>query len=322
MNNYERLRETKIVYEYINDLLTNGNLSLSEIDYNAIETTMDILQRIYSNTHILMKNDKQEDLELLKTDLKCPHCIENVIISDLIDYAYLCENCDENFYLCEGDLDYEWYFNDKYKDELSENILLDLAYNKNDRVVTITTNENKKVQYKCKNVSDLSRAIEFYAKSYLTYDDNKKYYINMWINEQDRDDGYMSTDDNSFDSLEKAINYARNEFDANHYSSLEIVDSNRKAYFCKDSESEDFFLNGLKICFVSNDILNKYIDCWNDNKPLPLDENLLYSKSGNKYIAINNTSDDCFVEEFDKEEDAKNWLLYEYTNEGMYYISI
>lgn len=31
-------------------------------------------------------------------DKKCPHCGEELIISDLKDYKYLCLKCDENFY--------------------------------------------------------------------------------------------------------------------------------------------------------------------------------------------------------------------------------
>ena len=48
-----------------------------------------------------------------KQAVHCPNCNKEMYISDLIGYAYVCSNCDENMYLCEGDTNYAWWFDDK-----------------------------------------------------------------------------------------------------------------------------------------------------------------------------------------------------------------
>ena len=112
MNNYEILKESKVCYEYIRDILENSEITFDNGDIKELSETMNILGKIYERTYQNMKKNSNE-LEQIKTDLDCPNCQSNVLISDLIDYAYLCENCDENMYLGEGDLNKEWYFENK-----------------------------------------------------------------------------------------------------------------------------------------------------------------------------------------------------------------
>lgn len=138
---------------------------------------------------------------------------------------------------------------------------------------------------------------------------NNTFYIQVWGTELDRNNGFSVRDDRVFDNIDSAIEYAREEFEKYKYASLEIVDSENKLYFCKDEESEDIYINGTKICFVPEKLLGKYVECWTDKKELPTKEELLYSKEGNKFVAVDNTSGDCWVEEFDNEKDAQNWLL-------------
>lgn len=64
-----------------------------------------------------------------------------------------------------------------------------------------------------------------------------------------------------------------------------------------------------KIKEVDGPLLIQYIDCWSKNEELSLQEDLLYCKSDGKIIAVDNTSGNCFVEEFKNEKSAKNWLL-------------
>lgn len=63
-----------------------------------------------------------------------------------------------------------------------------------------------------------------------------------------------------------------------------------------------------KVNRVSSEFLNEYIDCWTNRKTLPSNDNLLYCKNGNKYVGVDNTTNDCWVEEFDSKRDVLKWL--------------
>lgn len=120
MKNYEIIKEAKIAYEYINDLLSNGDFEIGEDSVEYLKKSMNALGDMYENTYHLMFTNRQEE-EILKTDLNCPCCnTKNLYISDLIHYAYVCVRCDENYYLCEGDLNHEWYFDNNRKLEINE----------------------------------------------------------------------------------------------------------------------------------------------------------------------------------------------------------
>ena len=56
-------------------------------------------------------------------------------------------------------------------------------------------------------------------------------------------------------------------------------------------------------------MLNEYINKWTKKEELPISVNLLYCKDGNKYIAIDNSTNNCWVEEFSSEKEVQNWLL-------------
>ena len=64
-----------------------------------------------------------------------------------------------------------------------------------------------------------------------------------------------------------------------------------------------------KIHKVKTNVLNYYIDYWNRHI-LEDDRELLYGydEESGKYIAIDNTSNNCWVEEFNSEQDCLNWL--------------
>lgn len=96
INNFEIIKETKILYEYINDILENAELDISKEELNDLLNVSNTLEKIYSDNY-----KKVEDKENLKTNCDCPKCQNKLIISDLINYNYLCEKCDENFYSIE-----------------------------------------------------------------------------------------------------------------------------------------------------------------------------------------------------------------------------
>lgn len=180
LNDYEVLKETKVIYEYINDLLDNCDYISSEDvkTRNKLKETMEILSNIYSNCYEMTASNKESYKEL-KTDLDCPHCNNNVVISDLINYAYLCENCDENMYLGEGDLNHEWYF-DKIdnKLDLNKSFVLSVDYDKEAGNVFISNEEDNGsgAKYNCVNTNELLDAVNTYVSSY----EIESYFINIW----------------------------------------------------------------------------------------------------------------------------------------------
>ena len=127
MNNYEVLKECKIVYEYLQDLLDNCEYIDNEDtqstyklrDRNTIIKTIDLMERLYSKAYENEENKEQLGEEIVynetlkpKSTVNCPHCDKEMYISDIIDYAYVCPNCDENFYSMECDSGYIWWNED------------------------------------------------------------------------------------------------------------------------------------------------------------------------------------------------------------------
>lgn len=101
MSDYETLKECKIAWEILNDLVCNCTI-ISEEDTETRESlvsSMDLLSDLYSNAWELLASNKEthKQLETNVVDRFGHKCI----ISDLIGYAYLCETCDENQYCCE-----------------------------------------------------------------------------------------------------------------------------------------------------------------------------------------------------------------------------
>lgn len=102
--------------------------------------------------------------------------------------------------------------------------------------------------------------------------------------------------------------YTCNNCDKNLYDFE--VDSEKVWYLEETRELiSPLFAGESKIKVVSEQILNKYIDCWSEHKELPIKDDLLYCNTDNKIIALDNSSGDCWIEEFDNEIDAKKWLL-------------
>ncbi len=59
---------------------------------------------------------------------------------------------------------------------------------------------------------------------------------------------------------------------------------------------------------VSSEFLDNYISCWAKRKSLPSNDTLLYCKEGNKYIGVDNTTNDCWVEECVSKKEVQKWL--------------
>ena len=55
--------------------------------------------------------------------------------------------------------------------------------------------------------------------------------------------------------------------------------------------------------------MNEYVDRWTDKKELNLNYSLFYCQKENFcYVAVDNSSGECFVEEFETEAQAVYWL--------------
>lgn len=259
MDNYEKLKESKVIYEYINDILQNGNLEMRDDYLESLNKTISIMAEIYENSHFLMQKNTDEN-KLLETDLNCPHCSKNVVLSDIITYEYLCEKCDENFYLSEGDLNYEWYYDNKRKKDML----------------------------------------------------NNSYTIRIWKTEELRDIGESFNYFETFYNKDDAINEAKMIMSRENYAYLEVLDNKDKLIFGTDGINEEYYKKQkyqTKIYKVSPEELKEYIDRWTEKKELNLDYSLLYCQEGNFcYVAVDNSSGECFVEEFEKEAQAIYWL--------------
>lgn len=141
------------------------------------------------------------------------------------------------------------------------------------------------------------------------YKNDKGFFIIFWETELDRDQGYSSDYYRSFNSLDDAIKEAREFFNEGACASLEIINNKNEVYFCCDKESEDFYINGTIISCVDKELLSNYVNNWCEHKELPIKKDLLYCKEDDKFVAVDNSSGNCWTEEFKTEEEVHNWLL-------------
>lgn len=127
MTNNEVLKECKAVYEYLQDLLDNceyigdeDTQSITKLEErNTIINAIDLMGDLYNKAYKDEENKEEIGEEVVynetlkpKSAVNCPHCGKEMYISDIIDYAYVCLNCDENFYSMECDNGYAWWNED------------------------------------------------------------------------------------------------------------------------------------------------------------------------------------------------------------------
>lgn len=180
ISDYETLKKAKISYEGINDILKFSNIRMDTETVKELDNTVNILKDLYEIVYSTIKNNPKEHIDL-QLGTKCPDCNDNLCISDLADYSYLCQSCDKNFY----------------------------------------------------------------------------------------------------------------DFEVND-----------KVWYLKDNN----YLNSEMIEKVDRSIIGEYISCWEEGKPLPVDKDMIYAQDGDLFIAVDNTSNECYVEEFKTEEDVIKWF--------------
>ena len=180
ISDYETLKKAKISYEGINDILKFSNIRMDTETVKELDNAVNILKDLYEIVYSTIKNNPKEHIDL-QLGTKCPDCNDNLCISDLADYSYLCQSCDKNFY----------------------------------------------------------------------------------------------------------------DFEVND-----------KVWYLKDNN----YLNSEMIETVDRSIIGEYISCWEEGKPLPVDKDMIYAQDGDLFIAVDNTSNECYVEEFKTEEDVIKWF--------------
>lgn len=149
-----------------------------------------------------------------------------------------------------------------------------------------------------------------YVNNSLLKNYTENYKIEIWETEYDRDNGEGYIYNKTFNDFKEALIQARRLYDKNNLASIEILNEFDEAMFCKDDESEEFYFKNNKISLVDKEIVDMYINNWMDHKELPIKENKLYCKVvGSGYLTIDNSSGECYVEEFDNEKQAQKWLL-------------
>lgn len=136
------------------------------------------------------------------------------------------------------------------------------------------------------------------------------YRIEIWETEEDRDQGFATSYDEHFNNFGDALKMARSLYGDDELASIMIMNHDESLY-CRDKDTfETFYLNNDKFSKVPQSILDEYIDNWMDHKDLPIKEDKIYSNQiSSGFIAVDNSTDECYVEEFETEEQAQKWLL-------------
>ena len=174
MSDYETMRESKVAYNYINDILENSEIRMDTESVKEMKNALEILDMMYSGAYSNIKNNELKKEQLI-TDACCKNCNNQLLISDNIDYSYQCEKCDENFYDFEAISDSVWYREEKKEHlELPSSFNLDLSFDKDNEIVYIGTESSSGAKYKCSNADEFIKDVEMYCNNYLTYEEEKE----------------------------------------------------------------------------------------------------------------------------------------------------
>lgn len=136
------------------------------------------------------------------------------------------------------------------------------------------------------------------------------YRIEMWETEEDRDQGFATSYNEHFTNFNDALKMARSLYGNDELASIMILNHDESLY-CRDKDTfETFYLNNDQFSKIPPKILRMYIDNCIEHKDLPINEDKIYSDEiCGGYIAVDNSTGDCFVEEFKTERQVHEWLL-------------
>ena len=167
MTYYEILKESKIVYEYLIDILDNSDIQLLDNNQGKIKEFLTVISDIYENAYSQTKEYNKNDL---MTVCNCPKCQNKLLISDLIDYTYLCDNCDENYYYIEVENNNKWYLTNDNNENLNKSFNIGLSYNKDTKKLYIGTEDSSGAKYVCNDIDDIKEAVSDYIFEYIIFD--------------------------------------------------------------------------------------------------------------------------------------------------------
>lgn len=136
------------------------------------------------------------------------------------------------------------------------------------------------------------------------------YQIEMWVTEEDRNQGFVNIYDKHYDNLNDALKKARDLYGDDELASI-MITNNGESIYCRDKETfETFYLNDDKFSKVPKEILDEYISNYTIHKELPIKEDKIYCENDDtSFIAVDNSSGECYVEEFQNEKQVHEWLL-------------
>lgn len=125
INYREKLKKIKQGYEFINEIITNyENIKLNIKNETQLENVKELLKELYETTYLKAYKNDTLKVELITND-NCPDCNNNLLISDVIDYSYVCLDCDKNLYNFEVNIDKNWYEEDLKQNKISSSFYLE-----------------------------------------------------------------------------------------------------------------------------------------------------------------------------------------------------
>ena len=234
MTYYETLKESKIVYEYLIDILDNADIQLLDNNQGKIKEFLTVISDIYENAYSQTKEYNKNDL---MTVCNCPKCQNKLLISDLIDYTYLCDNCDENYYYIEVENNNKWYLTNDNNENLNKSFNIGLSYNNATKKLYIGTEDSSGAKYVCNDIDDIKEAVSDYIFEYINYD---TFSIKIWETEEDRDAKEFIVLDGTYYDLKDAVARLKKVMSRQDYVFAEIENEYGELFYSTDGVNEEY----------------------------------------------------------------------------------
>ena len=219
MTYYEILKESKIVYEYLIDILDNSDIQLLDNNQGKIKEFLTVISDIYENAYSQTKE------------------YNKLLISDLIDYTYLCDNCDENYYYIEVENNNKWYLTNDNNENLNKSFNIGLSYNKDTKKLYIGTEDSSGAKYVCNDIDDIKEAVSDYIFEYINYD---TFSIKIWETEEYRDAKESIVLDGTYYDLKDAVARLKKVMSRQNYAFAEIENEYGELFYSTDGVNEEY----------------------------------------------------------------------------------
>lgn len=235
INSYEVLKESKIIYENLVDILDNADIQILNGNQSKIKEFMTVLADIYDNAYKQAKEYMKNELE---TICNCPKCQNKLLISDLIDYSYLCDECDENYYYIEIENHNKWYLTNDNNERLIKSFSLGLNYNVDKKIMYIGTENSSGAKYICDDIDDIKESVNDYIFGYVNHN---TFNIKIWETEEDRIQGEPIILDEIYHNLKDAVARLKKIMSRQDYAFAEIINEEDDLFYSTDGVSEEYY---------------------------------------------------------------------------------